>query len=285
MNGSINKVPGYLLKFKSGSSFSGLFILMVFLLFSCNQTANKTTSGKNQQDSLKYTYQIVKERASNCGTLPDSNCTVAQFSFPVFEPTLKKLADSIDRKLIILYDTEITASTLQQQAKKFVLDYEEFIKTDQQYRQTWTMDAKATVLRQDSSLITLAINGYSYAGGAHGSSGYFFVNWDIKKDESVKLDSILVDNYRSELNRIAEKIFRKNERLSDTTSLANQYFFKNNRFYLNVNFLITLHGLQFTYNQYEIKPYSDGITKLLVPYDQIKTLIRPNSILQQFILK
>jgi hypothetical protein len=33
------------------------------------------------------------------------------------------------------------------------------------------------------------------------------------------------------------------------------------------------------YNPYEIKPYVAGTTKLVIPYTEIKDLIKPNSII------
>jgi hypothetical protein len=49
------------------------------------------------------------------------------------------------------------------------------------------------------------------------------------------------------------------------------------------NFSVTPIGIKFLYNQYEIKPYAAGITELFIPYAQIKSLLRPNSVVTQFI--
>jgi hypothetical protein len=47
----------------------------------------------------------------------------------------------------------------------------------------------------------------------------------------------------TELTKIAEQIFRKNEKLTDTSSLARDYFFKDNKFALNENYSITPAGI------------------------------------------
>jgi hypothetical protein len=141
------------------------------------------------------------------------------------------------------------------------------------------------VIRQDSALLALEYGGYSYQGGAHGGSFTGFVNWDVKTDKQVTLDDILVSGYQAQLTKIAEKIFRKDEKLTDTSSLANDYFFKDNKFALNENYSITPAGIRFVYNQYEIKPYAAGQTELVLPYSQIKTLMRPQSAASQYIHK
>ncbi|MGV8879164.1 MAG: DUF3298 domain-containing protein [Sphingobacteriaceae bacterium] len=260
-----------------------LVLLVIGLCFGCNQSQNTGSETTTTRDTLNYTYKNIKERAASCGDQPDSNCTVASFFYPAFDPAQQKLEDSVQRKLITLYNTEKASQTLPEQAKKFVADHEAFIKSDPRGNQVWTLDGKAKVLRQDSSLITIAVNGYSYAGGAHGSSGFFFVNWNTRADQQIALKDLLDAGYLEKLNQVAEHIFRQNEQLSDTVSLANSYFFENDRFHLNDNFLVTPEGLKFIYNQYEIKPYVAGITELIIPYAEILPLISKNSILQQFI--
>ena len=97
------------------------------------------------------------------------------------------------------------------------------------------------------------------------------------------MDDIFVEGYQENLNKIAEKIFRTDEKLSDTTSLATNYFFDKNKFSLNKNFMVTPQGVSFLYNEYEIKPYSAGQTTLLIPYSQIKSLLRPATVVSQYL--
>ncbi|XHR98311.1 RsiV family protein [Mucilaginibacter sp. UC70_90] len=109
------------------------------------------------------------------------------------------------------------------------------------------------------------------------------MNWDSKAGKNLRLADIFATGYHDKLNAVAEKIFRKNEKLSDTASLATNYFFKDNKFALNTNFSITPLGIKFLYNQYDIKPYAAGITELFIPYAQIKSLVQPGSVVSQFI--
>ena len=148
----------------------------------------------------------------------------------------------------------------------------------------YTLESNATVVRQDSSLTTIQIDRYVYAGGAHGSNYTGFVNWNTKTNRKIDLSDILIKGYNERLTEAGEKIFRAQEKLNDSGSLSN-YFFKDGKFSLNNNFLITPIGLRFLYNEYEIKPYSDGATELLIPYAQIRSLLRPNTVISQYIKK
>jgi hypothetical protein len=266
----------------------GLLLGMMLGLSACNWGDGDTSKPKPDinTDTLAYTNKIIKERATDCGTKPDSTCTVVKITYPVFngQPALN---DSISHKLIMLFggnNPDVKPdTTLKRYAKSFIKGYV----TDNPKRYSpdmfYTLDIKATVLRQDSSLTTLELGGYNYQGGAHGGSFTAFINWNTKAGRDITLGDIFTDNYQSKLTAIADTIFRQQEKLTTNASLANDYFFKNNKFALNENFLITPVGLRFLYNQYEIKPYAAGQTELAIPYAKIKTLLRPNTVITQYL--
>jgi hypothetical protein len=234
-------------------------------------------------DTLHYVYKVIKARATDCGTKPDSGCTVVKINYPVFD-SAKTLNDTIVGKLTLMFAMDGKAdSSLELMTKKFLKSYDDFKKTDPRSGMFFTLYDSAKVVHQDSSLTTLQVSGYSYQGGAHGGSFTGFINWDTKAGKNLTLADIFATGYHDKLNAVAEKIFRKNEKLSDTASLKDNYFFKDDKFALNENFSITPLGIKFLYNQYEIKPYAAGITELFIPYAQIKSLVQPGSVVSQFI--
>jgi hypothetical protein len=56
------------------------------------------------------------------------------------------------------------------------------------------------------------------------------------------------------------------------------------RFILPENFAFTSRGILFLYNQYEIKPYSSGLSTFLLPYEALRGIIDPAGPLA-FVLK
>ncbi|MGF7038515.1 DUF3298 domain-containing protein [Mucilaginibacter lappiensis] len=233
-------------------------------------------------DTLVYTYKTIHERAADCGDKPDSSCTVVQVKYPVFTGQ-KTLNDSVAGKLTSMFAMDGKPdSSVALMSKKFLQAYMDFKKGDPRSEMYFELNSYAKVLVQDSSLTTLEVGGYSYQGGAHGASATFFINWDTKANKDIALDDLFKTGYQDKLKGIAETIFRKDEKLSDTATLANDYFFKDNKFALNDNFSITPTGLKFVYNEYEIKPYAAGITTLVIPYSQIKSLLRPNTVVTKY---
>jgi hypothetical protein len=259
-----------------------LLLFVVIGLSSCQWGVLKKTAEK-PVDTLHYTYKTIKERAADCGNKPDSACTVVKVNYPVFD-SAKTLNDTITRKLTAMFAMDGKPdSSLELMTKKFLKSYDDFKKDDSRSGMFFTLDDSVKVIHQDSSLTTLQVSGYSYQGGAHGGSFTGFINWDVKAKKNLRLDDIFAAGYHEKLTTIAEGIFRKDEKLSDTASLRDNYFFKDDKFALNENFSITPIGIKFLYNQYEIKPYAAGITELFIPYAQIKSLLQPGSVVSQFI--
>lgn len=233
-------------------------------------------------DTLAYTYQTIHERAADCGEKADSLCTVANIHYPVFKGK-SVLNNTITNKLLMMFAMNGKAdSSLKLMTGNFMKEYANLSTTDRN-KMFFTLDSYAKVVNQDTGLVILEYGGYKFAGGAHGGSFTGFINWDIKKNKNLRLSDLLVANYSDWLTHIAEGVFRKEEKLSDTASLASNYFFDKAKFALNNNFMITPVGLRFIYNEYEIKPYAAGQTELIIPYSQIKKLVRPNAVIAQYI--
>ncbi|HEY4198782.1 MAG TPA: RsiV family protein [Mucilaginibacter sp.] len=263
-------------------NIKGIIFLMIICVTatSCEWGKPGKKAPKITKDTLKYTYTTIDEKGTDCNDNPDSLCAEAKIRYPVFagQPALNNI---LYKQLLRLSFTDSTVTDLKKIAANFVASYEKDRKTTPDLT-AYDLQSNINVIRQDSSLVTLEFGYTCECGGAHGSAYLEYINWDTKKNRKILLSDILIDNYKASLNKIAEKIFRKEENLGDTASLANNYFFKDNRFSINDNYLISPTGIRFYYNDYEIKPYAAGPTDLLVPYSQIRSLLRPNTVVTQY---
>ncbi|WP_214070751.1 DUF3298 and DUF4163 domain-containing protein [Mucilaginibacter sp. dw_454] len=248
----------------------------------CNFGPGKSVKAHINLDTLAYTYKTIKERAADCGNKPDTGCSVAKINYPIFTGQAV-LNDTVSARLLDLFGGEKRPTNLQQWAKDFIASYESVKKQDPRTVMFFTLDSHVKIIRQDSSLTTLEVSGYNFQGGAHGSSITTFINWNTKTNKDIKLNDVLTQGYGGKLTAIADTIFRKEEKLGPTATLANDYFFKDDKFALNENYSITPIGIKFLYNQYEIKPYAAGQTTLFIPYAKIKSLLKPNTVITQYI--
>ncbi len=112
-------------------------------------------------------------------------------------------------------------------------------------------------------------------GAAHGQYGEAYLIYDRNSQQMLKLDNILTGGGRYELRQIAERVFRREEKLSPNASLCDNYLFDKCRFELAENFTVTENALEFIYNNYEAKSFNMGIWSIKLPYSLIKHLINP----------
>jgi len=261
-------------------------LLIAGSFVACNSGVQGNKQTVDTKDTLAYSYKTFKQRDADCGNNPDSTCTIVKVSYPDFEGKTT-LNDSVKRNFIMLFATASgkVDTAYSQFADNFIGVYKAFKKDQPKSTLIYLLDGHAKVLKQDLAVVTVEVSGYSYHGGPHGIDLTSYVNWDIKANKSIALNDIFVTGYQDKLNQVAEQIFRKNEKLQDTAKLNNgrTYFFKDNKFSLSDNYLITPEGIQFLYNVYTIKPYAAGKTDLLVPYAQIKALLLPNSVIKNYL--
>jgi len=122
---------------------------------------------------------------------------------------------------------------------------------------------------------------YSYTGGAHANSMVEFKNYNLSNGDEITLDEIIRPDKQTDLKKIGEAEFRKVRELSAEADLGQAgFWFEDNEFYLNDNFLITDSSLVFYYNDYEITAYAYGPTELIIPLFKIKSLVDDKSLLK-----
>lgn len=265
--------------------------IVLALLSACNNTPqNKLKSSKSPGldfDTVTYTLKTITKDDPECDTSREKNCRIVNIKYHVFDnhPVLN---DSIRTMLLAIYPFERTdpsvKPSLEKQTEEFMNKYKEFKKEPYSQGRKYELISSTKVLEELGNLLTLQLDAYTYSGGAHGASFRRFINYDIKNKKVIFLNDILKNNYRDSLVNVAEVIFKKNEGLKPGQALSpDSYFFENKQFSLANSYVFTPAGIMFLYNEYEIKPYAAGRTELLVPYSEIKAMLKPGTIIEQFV--
>jgi hypothetical protein len=250
---------------------SVILLVIACTLVACNWSVSDTDKPAITTDTLKYSYKIIERKSADCSNKKDTGCIIAKIKYPVFIGQ-KLLNDTISHQLLTQFGiADKPDNSLEQLA-------DDFLKSGRDFR----LNSNTEVIRQDSGILIMELSGYRFLGGARGYTLTSFINWNTKAAKKIELKDIFIDGYAKNLNRVAEKIFRKQEKLSDSAALKPNYLFLEGKFTLNNNFLITPIGIRFLYNQYEIKPYPAGETNILIPYAEIVSLLRPNTVITQY---
>ena len=79
------------------------------------------------------------------------------------------------------------------------------------------------------------------------------------------------------MDSIGERHLREIKGLSPQANLADDYPAFQDGFQLNENFSIGPRGLTFFFNSCEIASYAEGPTEILLPFEEIKGLLRPDA--------
>lgn len=259
-----------------------LMIIALYLAFGCGQgnknTEEKTQDTINLSDTLSYKTESFFKTEKDCNK--DTCDAYVAAKYPVFANN--ELNNFVLQVITPAPFKDHPTSSLAIAADSFINEFIDYKNEFPDNPMGYHWDQSLTVEYQNKEVISFMHKTYAYTGGAHGMQPIIYYNLNKANLTKIKLEDILVDDYQAELTKIAEEIFRKNEGLKPQENLE-AYFFEDQKFILNDNFLITADGLLFLYNQYEIKAYAYGTTELLIPYSKIKHLIANNGVLKSFI--
>lgn len=243
-------------------------------------TAVRKTGPK---DTLSYTYDSVKVYSqtpvSKNKQITDTAKAVAVY--PVFNDELvnKFFTD----RVIGLAGKQEVYKNYKELTAGFMKEFDDYqLKNPADRDHSWFEDLNLKVAANYPNYLSVLYTYIDYKGGAHPNTLYTYFNYNPKTYQTITLDSLVTRDGMPKLRAVAEKIFRKNEKLSPKASLSEGYFFADGIFSLAETFTVTKEGLKFLYNPYEIKDYAAGTTELVVPFKEIRDILKPSSILVNF---
>ena len=263
-----------------------LQIQVMFLLVAFISCSKIDSPGEND---LQYTLATYEQKSEDCEGLRDENCARIKIEFPqitVFENS--EVKDRINNSIKSLYSMNQNADpdsiNFNEEMDNFIQDYEEFSSEFPDAFQSWFIEKTGNVKLNKAYIFSIDYMEYSYTGGAHANTFVTFKNFKLKDGEEITLDEIVPPRNQIELTKIGENEFRILKELTQEADLGQAgFWFENNEFYLNENFLITDSTLVFYYNNYEITAYAFGPTELVIPFSKIKSLIDDNSLIKPLI--
>jgi len=255
----------------------------IMIVFSCSQ---KDSSLEND-----LTYKIVyyEKQSEGCDSLRKDLCAKIKIEFPEIvnydNPAIKeKINKSIQSLFSMNENADADSINFSNEMNSFIEDYEEFITEFPDAFQSWFVEKTGEVKLNKGNIFSIDYMEYSYTGGAHANTVVEFRNFKLSNGENITLDEVIPPVHRKELTKIGEDEFRKLKELEAEADLGQAgFWFENNEFYLNDNFLITDSSLVFYYNNYEITAYAFGPTELIIPLSKIAPLVGDSSLIKPFL--
>ncbi|MCF0262907.1 RsiV family protein [Acinetobacter guillouiae] len=136
-----------------------------------------------------------------------------------------------------------------------------------------TISLSPKILNSDKPLATVVLNTSSYLGGAHGASAQTYFNFDLVSKKQVDLDQIIEANQKAKFEKLAHDAFKTwviDSKLAESVNEYEQAW----KFTLSDNFYLGKQGLILQYGEYDIGPYVVGLPRLMIPYDQLKGVLK-----------
>lgn len=236
---------------------------------------------------VTFTMEHFEKKYQDCKD-PTADCTYVKMDFPTFTggtnaEALKKLNMQVQEWLNNqLFEKK--SKNLESLTKEFFQAYGDFKKEMPDAPGGWTVERNVAANQISPRILILDMSEYTFTGGAHPNGFERFLNINPQTGELYSLGDLFVPDAEKKLTTVGEEIFRKQKDLKPNQSLGEAgYFFQDDKFYLNNNFLINPEDITFLYNAYEIAPYVMGPIELKIPYASIKDLVRKDGPLNSFL--
>ena len=265
--------------------------LITSLFFSCTQKTIKT-----EEKDLVQKYYLSKDTAKGSLSLDIEVEIPVKFAN---KDVLKAIRATIITNLFddsyIKYSNDSLVPLF---TNELVTDYREnneplLEKLDSTNRYSFNNEHNLSgfSLLSDKKIYVYGIERYVYMGGAHGLETRNYYNFDLKTGKTISEKDLFKDSYENELTDLIKKrIIEESKEIKETKDSEPILSLEDTDYWTdsikpNGNFYISDEGINYVFNPYEIAPYYLGQTEVLLPYDRIKSLLKPNSIIQYLVDK
>ncbi len=146
-------------------------------------------------------------------------------------------------------------------------------------------------LLSDKKIYVYGVERYVNMGGAHGLETRNYFNFDLKTGDLIKEKDLFKANYQFELTELIKKrIVEESKEYKDQKNSEPIIDLEDTDYWTdsikaNGNFYITDEGINYVFNPYEIAPYYIGQTEVSLPFNRLKNLLKPNSIIAYLVEK
>jgi hypothetical protein len=138
----------------------------------------------------------------------------------------------------------------------------------------YDMTLAADVVREHGSLVVIGLSGAYFTGGAHGSAVQRYVVADRQAHRILTLKDLILPNQDTALSTLFHTQFSDWVKQDDPNTNVAEYE-QAWPFHLAEQWWLSDDGLVMAYGQYEIGPYVVGMPELVVPYAQLKGMLKP----------
>jgi hypothetical protein len=251
----------------------------MMLLFFCISCKNKTKITENT-----LSFDVI--RTDETYPVGNGNCSChlsIKFMYPSAYKDQDKLHKLQSAFIERMFSMQYAGLSPQQAVDSFKTQYvkdfqcenftgEDYNPEDEiDFQYYLNMENKITYNQDD--LVSFFVESEIYTGGAHGAhviSGYVI---DLNTGEYITEDSFAGTDYQKNISDIIIKKIAKEKKVSTPQQLEIIGYNNISDAAPNGNFTIDKKGITYYFNEYEIAAYFIGVTKVFIPYEELKAFI------------
>ncbi|HED4400550.1 TPA: DUF3298 domain-containing protein [Pasteurella multocida] len=253
-----------------------ILLIPIFLLISCFDKlpflkANNASQASHDTIAIQSGFYILAQRFQcvnvklDVGSTEEHCANLSLISQKTNVDWLNTFLDNLT--LSILIETKSSEQGIEQLVQKWFND----VLPELELNQSWDYSREIHFIGQREQLATFSVITSYYTGGAHGMYDTQFLNIDLTNKQIYTLDDILVSSDKR--YQLIELLREAN--LARLKTLGISDFSMHDELELTDNFVFTINGLTFRYPVYTLGSYTDGEIDLVLPYRQLKDIIKP----------
>ncbi|CFP43259.1 lipoprotein [Bordetella pertussis] len=188
-------------------------------------------------------------------------------------PGIPALSELVDRQLAAMTGVDQNLRGRYQTLSEYT---QYFWKTAQARDATYF---KASVKDVVGDIVAVELGTTQFlTGAAHGIPATHYLNWQRSQGRPLTLDEVLIPSRKAEyvvaMREAHQRWLAANEDAQHDRAAYDRMW----PFQETTNFALTRQGLVVKYDAYTIAPYSHGQPEILIPYERLRGVLRPEFI-------
>lgn len=259
-------------------------LLLILSLFSFFTGCGDMSYGRAKGGNIVFEEQTFFRQLEGC-YVDTFSCAVVEAAFPLAVEGPVQVCEKINEAILfhLRFSLAFFSATLEEIpgefdaiAEQFFTEYRNMQSYQSDYFIPWKVATTSKVLFQSAKVISIQLDNYAFAGGAHPNTNTTILNFDAATGDQLRINDLIKD--QEALEKIVEATFRQLHDVEPGSPVKRSEFFWGEPFHLPDNFAVLENGLYFFYNPYEVAAYAAGPTDFTIPYQQLEGIVEKKRI-------
>ncbi|OBW95640.1 RsiV family protein [Gallibacterium salpingitidis] len=279
----------------------GALCLSGLALFACKEEKVAKPAAVAQQQKVEAPAPLPLVSSKPVTFLQEEKCFANDRCYQLDVQSLETNVDWINqyfqneaRKLLTVNNFELSKEEtakiqaewdklpLAELKKTYVADVAALFKDAEYAPYGFSLEYKPRFIAQNQQVAMFTDYFYHYAGGAHGVYATHFTNFDLKTKKVLHIDDVLQPNQRREFKNLLREAYleylasMENEQDQDKAEqLLQERLDMGWEAEPTDNFTFTYSGILSSYPPYMLGSYAEGEIQLLIPYERLIDIVKP----------